>query len=239
MSILSLEGVGKRFAGLRVIDGISFEVTERSITSIVGPNGAGKSTLFNIISGYLKPTEGRVAFRGETITGLAPYHICRRGIARAFQISKPFPELSLRENVLVAANFGRAGERDVDTVTHQALDICNLRPVAAQQARTLSIGNLRRLEIARAIAARPLLLLADEPCAGLNDTETRELSEVLLRIRDSGITVLLVEHDLKAVRSVSDRVIVIEAGRQIADGTADEVFADQAVIDAYLGVPMT
>jgi len=239
MTILSLEGVGKRFAGLRVIDGISFEVTERSITSIVGPNGAGKSTLFNIISGYLKPTEGRVAFRGETITGLAPYHICRRGIARAFQISKPFPELSLRENVLVAANFGRAGERDVDTVTHQALDICNLRPVAAQQARTLSIGNLRRLEIARAIAARPLLLLADEPCAGLNDTETRELSEVLLRIRDSGITVLLVEHDLKAVRSVSDRVIVIEAGRQIADGTADEVFADQAVIDAYLGVPMT
>jgi ABC-type branched-subunit amino acid transport system ATPase component len=239
MSILSLEGVGKRFAGLRVIDGISFEVTERSITSIVGPNGAGKSTLFNIISGYLKPTEGRVAFRGETITGLAPYHICRRGIARAFQISKPFPELSLRENVLVAANFGRAGERDVDTVTRQALDICNLRPVAAQQARTLSIGNLRRLEIARAIAARPLLLLADEPCAGLNDTETRELSEVLLRIRDSGITVLLVEHDLKAVRSVSDRVIVIEAGRQIADGTADEVFADQAVIDAYLGVPMT
>lgn len=235
MTILSIEGLTKQFKGLRAMSDVSFSVDERSITSIVGPNGAGKSTLFNMISGYLKPTSGLVVFQGKDITGVIPYHICRQGIARAFQISKPFPELSVRENVLVAASFGRAGERDPDETAERAIDLCHLSPLREQEAGSLSIGNLRRLELARAIAARPILLLADEPCAGLNDTETRELTEVISGIRDSGVTVLLVEHDIKAVRRVSDRVIVIEAGQKIADGSANEVFSNQLVIDAYLG----
>lgn len=235
MSLLKVDALTKQFKGLRAIDDVSFTVEPQSITSIVGPNGAGKSTLFNMISGYLKPSAGTVEFDGHDITGKPPYRICRQGIARAFQISKPFPELSVRENVLVAASFGRLGERDPMATTVRSIEICHLASWADQEARALSIGNLRRLELARAIAARPLLLLADEPCAGLNEKETRELTDVLSTIREAGVTVLLVEHDIKAVRRVSDRVIVIEAGRKIAEGGAAEVFADQAVIDAYLG----
>lgn len=235
MTLLVIEALTKQFKGLRAIENVSFTVERQSITSIVGPNGAGKSTLFNMISGYIKPTAGKILFDGRDITGAVPYRICRQGIARAFQISKPFPELTVRENVFVAASFGRLGERDPLATTAQAIEICYLTAWMNQPAGTLSIGNLRRLELARAIAARPILLLADEPCAGLNDTETRELTDVLSKIRESGVTVLLVEHDIKAVRRVSDRVIVIEAGRKIADGAAADVFADQAVIDAYLG----
>jgi ABC-type branched-subunit amino acid transport system ATPase component len=239
MTILAVEGLTKQFKGLRAIQDLSFAVEARSITSIVGPNGAGKSTLFNMISGYLRPTAGRILFEGREITGRAPHLVCGMGIARAFQIAKPFPELSVEKNVLVAATFGRLGPRDPQATTDRAIDICHLTAWRHQPASALSIGNLRRLELARSIAARPTLLLADEPCAGLNETETREVIGVLSTIRDTGVTVLLVEHDIKAVRRASDRVIVIEAGRKIADGTANEVFSDQVVIDAYLGTAAT
>ncbi|MBS0224025.1 MAG: ABC transporter ATP-binding protein [Proteobacteria bacterium] len=235
MTILSIEGLTRQFKGLRAIQDLSFAVESKSITSIVGPNGAGKSTLFNMISGYLKPTAGHILFEGREITGKAPHLVCGMGIARAFQIAKPFPELSVEKNVLVAATFGRLGPRDRQATTEHAIEVCHLAEWRHQPASALSIGNLRRLELARAIAARPTLLLADEPCAGLNETETREVIDVLSTIRKSGVTVLLVEHDIKVVRRVSDRVIVIEAGRKIADGTASQVFSEQAVIDAYLG----
>jgi len=235
MTILQVEGLTKQFKGLRAIQDLSFAVERQSITSIVGPNGAGKSTLFNMVSGYLKPTVGRILLDGRDITGKAPYVVCQLGVARAFQIAKPFPELSVEKNILVAASFGRSGPRDPAATTGHAIEICHLGAWRHQPASELSIGNLRRLELARAIAARPVLLLADEPCAGLNETETREVIDVLSTIRESGVTVLLVEHDIKAVRRVSDRVIVVEAGRKIADGTASQVFSDQAVIDAYLG----
>jgi branched-chain amino acid transport system ATP-binding protein len=235
VTILEVEGLTKQFKGLRAIQDLSFAVERQSITSIVGPNGAGKSTLFNMVSGYLKPTAGRIVFENHDITGKAPYLVCRLGVARAFQIAKPFPELSVEKNVLVAATFGRSGPRDPLATTERAIEICHLAAWRRQPASALSIGNLRRLELARAIAARPVLLLADEPCAGLNETETREVIDVLATIRESGVTVLLVEHDIKAVRRASDRVIVIEAGRKIADGSASQVFSDQAVIDAYLG----
>jgi ABC-type branched-subunit amino acid transport system ATPase component len=238
VNILRVEKLTKQFKGLCAIQDLSFEVASRSITSIVGPNGAGKSTLFNMVSGYVMPTAGRIVFDGEDITGKAPYLVCRAGVARAFQIAKPFPELSVEKNVMVAATFGRSGPRDPMATTAKAIEICNLADLRYRPASTLSIGNLRRLELARAIAARPKLLLADEPCAGLNESETRKLVGVLATIRQSGVTVLLVEHDIKAVRQVSDRVIVIEAGRKIADGTAGEVFAQQAVIDAYLGTAL-
>jgi ABC-type branched-subunit amino acid transport system ATPase component len=235
VTILEIEGLTKQFKGLRAIHDLSFSVTRESITSIVGPNGAGKSTLFNMVSGYLRPTAGRIRFDGREITGTTPFRVCQMGIARAFQIAKPFPELSVEKNVLVAASFGRSGPRDPSATTERAIEICHLSAWRQQPAAALSIGNLRRLELARAIAARPLLLLADEPCAGLNEIETGEMTDVLSTIRSAGVTVLLVEHDIKAVRRVSDRVIVIEAGRKIADGTASQVFSDQAVIDAYLG----
>ena len=233
MNILTVEALTKSFKGLRAISDVTFSVEEETITSIVGPNGAGKSTLFNMISGYLKPTSGKIEFKEQDITNQVPYRVCRLGIARAFQISNP--ELSVRDNVHVASSFGRAGERDPIATTTHALDICQLTSLQDELAGSLSIGNLRRLELARAIAARPVILLADEPCAGLNSTETRDLTNVLLQIRKAGITVLLVEHDIKAVRRVSDRVIVIEAGQKIADGKAADVFTNQAVIDAYLG----
>ena len=235
MTLLAVNRLCKTFRGLRAIDDVSFDIAQGSITSIVGPNGAGKSTLFNMISGYLKPTAGDVQLAGERITGMAPYVIAGRGIARAFQIAKPFPALSVERNVMVAALFGRTGERDVDATVDRAIATCRReawRPVAAS---TRSIGNLRRLELARAIAARPLLLLADEPCAGLNETETREVTDAIAGIRQQGMTVLLVEHDIRAVRKISDRVIVLEAGRKIAEGTAEDVFSRQDVIDAYLG----
>jgi branched-chain amino acid transport system ATP-binding protein len=235
MTILEVEGLTKQFKGLRAIQDLSFTVERQSVTSIVGPNGAGKSTLFNMVSGYLRPTAGRILLDGRDITGKAPHLVCRMGVARAFQIAKPFPELSVEKNILVAATFGRSGPRDPAVTTDRAIEICHLLAWRHQPAAELSIGNLRRLELARAIAARPVLLLADEPCAGLNETETREVIDVLSTIRASGVTVLLVEHDIKAVRRVSDRVIVVEAGRKIADGNPSAVFSDQAVIDAYLG----
>ena len=235
MTLLAVNRLCKTFRGLRAIDDVSFDIPQGSITSIVGPNGAGKSTLFNMISGYLKPTAGDAKLAGERITGMPPYVIAGRGIARAFQIAKPFPALSVERNVMVAALFGRTGPRDVDATVDRAITTCRLEAWRHVAASTLSIGNLRRLELARAIAARPLLLLADEPCAGLNETETREVTDAIAEIRRQGMTVLLVEHDIRAVRRISDRVIVLEAGRKIAEGTAEDVFSRQDVIDAYLG----
>ncbi len=235
MTLLAVDGLTKAFRGLKAIDGVSFEIEAGSITSIIGPNGAGKSTLFNMISGYLEPTAGEIHLDGERITGQAPHRIAERGVARAFQIAKPFPELSVERNVMVAALFGRRGPRNVDETVDRAISICRLDPWRHAPASTLSIGNLRRLELARAIAARPLLLLADEPCAGLNETETHEITDALSSIRSQGMTILLVEHDIRAVRRISDHLIVIEAGRKIAEGGADEVLCRQEVIDAYLG----
>lgn len=216
-AILSVRKLTKHFRGLRAMSDVSFEIEEGTITSIVGPNGAGKSTLFNMITGYLSPTTGEIEFLGRSLLGLAPYQICQGGVARAFQIAKPFPELTVEENIWVAAEFGASGPRDPATVVDHALSTCRLDPLRRARADSLSVGDLRRLELARAIAARPRLLLADEPCAGLNDTETRNVADVLAHIRSTGVTVLFVEHDMNAVRRISSRVIVIEAGRKIAE----------------------
>jgi len=237
VSILAVEHLSKNFRGLAAIADVSFAIEAGSITSIIGPNGAGKSKLFNLVTGYLEPSAGEIAFQGKRITGMATNRIAERGVARAFQIARPFRELSVSENVRIGALFGKAGPRDVAATTQRGMELAAIAHLAEQPASALTVGQLRHLEVARAIATRADLLLADEPCAGLNPTETAAMIEVLRKIRSNVVTVVLVEHDMPSVMEVSDRILVLDAGRLIADGAPREVANNPKVIAAYLGTP--
>jgi ABC-type branched-subunit amino acid transport system ATPase component len=235
--ILQVQGLCKKFRGLDAISDVSFGIEAGTITSIIGPNGAGKSTLFNLITGYLPVTAGRVLFRERLITGMATNKIAALGVARAFQIAKPFRDLSVFENVRIGALFGKSGKRDVAACVTHAMTQAGIAHLAEQPASTLTVGQLRHLEVARAIATRADLLLADEPCAGLNPSETAAMIGVLRQVRAGGVTVVLVEHDMPSVMEVSDRLLVLDAGRLIADGPPAEVARQERVIAAYLGTP--
>lgn len=239
VSLLALERVTVRFGGLLAVDGASFELGEGQILGLIGPNGAGKTTLFNAINGVHRPRAGRIVFSGEDITGLPPYRVARRGIARAHQIVRPLNDLSVIANVTVGACFGRErlGLAEARRVAEEVLGSLGLADKTEELASKLNVAQKKRLELARALAARPRLLLADEVLAGLNPQEVSDMLAHFRRIRGEGVSVIMIEHLMHAVMNVSDRVVVLDSGRKIAEGPPEEVANDPAVISAYLGDP--
>jgi branched-chain amino acid transport system ATP-binding protein len=251
MTILAADGLAISFGGVRAVDGVSFSVAANAVFSIIGPNGAGKTTLFNLISGLYVPEHGRVHLAGEDVTACAPEELARRGLSRTFQNLQIFFRMTALENVMVGRHrhestgliadllhlpaVGRQN-RATQQAAAAALDRVGLASAADRPAGSLSYGGLKRLEIARALASEPKLLLLDEPAAGCNPVETSELEAIIRGIVRDGVTVVLVEHDMRLVMNISDRIHVLANGRTLAEGTATEVRADPAVIEAYLGV---
>ena len=237
--ILRIENVSKTFGGLQALHNVSFDLPEGQILGLIGPNGAGKTTLFNTINGVFPPSHGKVIFRDEDITGMRPYHIARKGLARTHQIVKPLNEMTVRENVMVGACFGRNGEslNDADRTAEEVIEFLGLTQRAKQIAASLNVAQKKRLEMARALASRPYLLLLDEVLAGLNPSEIDTMVDIVRRIRERNITIIMIEHVMHAIMSVSDRIIVLDYGEQISEGTPNEIAKDDRVIEAYLGDP--
>jgi branched-chain amino acid transport system ATP-binding protein len=254
-ALLELQEVSLHFGGLRVIDGLSLHVDEREIVSVIGPNGAGKTTLFNLITGVYRPDEGDILLDGESIVGLSPHVIARRGVARTFQTLRLFLNMTVKENVMAAAYaHTRAGvlrsivrtpgmrreEREIEQLAEERLGFFGDRLMGYrwdQPAYSLSYANRRRLEIARATALKPRILLLDEPAAGMNPAETHEITELIGKLRDEGgYTILVIEHDMHVVEGISDRVIALDHGEKIAEGSFDAVATDPRVVEAYLGL---
>lgn len=235
-----LEGRGllKHFGGLTALQNVDFHIEKGEIFSLIGPNGAGKTTLFNLVAGVYKPDKGEIRFNGEDITSLRPDQICQKGIARTFQITKPFLNLSVLENVTVGAYFGisrKGGLKEAQTKAQEAIEKAGLKGKMTTLAENLTLVERKRLELARALATQPAALLLDEVIAGLNPTETLEMVRTILDIRASGITVFMIEHVIKAVIKVSDRIMVLHYGKKIAEGTPREIIHNPEVIRAYLG----
>jgi len=233
--LLEVKGLTKKFAGLRAVHNVDFVVQKGKILGLIGPNGAGKTTIFNMISGSLKPNEGRIFFKEHDITGLSPPRICLRGIARTFQIVKPLPRLTVLENVMVGA-FSKV--KDPKKARERALEILEFTeqlPKKDVKASSLTLGEWKKLEVSRALATNPELLLLDECMAGLNIKEISDAIHLIGKIRERGVTLIVIEHVMKAIMSISDRIVVLNHGEKIMEGTPEQVANDQQVIKAYLG----
>ena len=234
-AMLEVAGVSKNFSGLRAVADVSFTVPEGAIFAVIGPNGAGKTTMFNLIAGLFAPNTGTIAFQGQRIDGLTPDEVCRRGIGRTFQIVRPFPALTVEDNVMVGALLRHADPRQAMQRAHDVLRRLDLYDKRLQLGGSLTLPDRKRLEVARALATEPKLLLLDEVMAGLRPTETDRIVDILKELNAGGLTILLIEHVMRAVMSLATRVLVLHHGAAIAEGTPAEVVRDPAVVQSYLG----
>ena len=250
MALLKVENLEKAFGGVLAISDLSFEVPEGLVYAVIGPNGAGKTTLFNMLCGIYTPSDGDVQFQGQTLVGKQTHQVAALGMSRTFQNLQVFFNMSVLENVMVGCHLRSsmglyraavrwpgviAEEKRIRNWSMEALEFCSLDHLANRESSALPYGELKRMEIARAMATKPKMLLMDEPAAGLNDTETKEMRDLIGRIRDSGVTVLLVEHNMGLVMGISDTVLVLDYGSRLAEGTPNEVQNDPQVVAAYLG----
>jgi len=235
MSLLSVHDLSKDFGGLHAVSHLCFSVEGGEILGLIGPNGAGKTTVFNLITGFLSPTAGQIRLNGTSLVGLKPHSVAKHGVARTFQIVRPFRKLCVKENVTLAAFMRLPVRCHAETEAVRVLDQVGLSAKLESPAADLTLAEQKRLEMARALATGPRLLLLDEPMGGLNPTEVEAASALVMRIRDTGVTVILVEHVMRAIMRISDRVVVIHHGEKIADGSPDQVVRNPEVIAAYLG----
>jgi branched-chain amino acid transport system ATP-binding protein len=236
VALLEVRGVSKAFRGLRAVQDVSFDVAEGAIAAMIGPNGAGKTTCFNVVAGVFRPDAGEVSLGGRRITGFRAHEVCRAGIGRTFQVVKPFPQMTVLDNVVVGALNAVARVTEAQREARRVLELLHLDGKSGALAASLTLPERKRLEVARAMATRPRLLLLDEVMAGLRPTEVDELVGVFRRInRETGLTILLIEHVMRAVMALAARVVVLNHGEKICDGTPEAVVRDPAVLECYLG----
>jgi branched-chain amino acid transport system ATP-binding protein len=235
MAILEIRHVSKFFGGLAANSDVSFEVPEGSIMGLIGPNGAGKTTLFNCITGYYPPSKGEIVFNGRTMNGLKPDSVCRLGMVRTWQKVRPLTNLPVLDNVMVGALCRTKSVRQARAIALEQLEVVHLGQKAGLLAGALPIGERKRLEVARVLATQPKLLLFDEVMGGLNPAESEEIIQLILEIRRQGITQVVIEHDMKAIMRMSDRIVVLNSGEKLAEGSPQEVVSNPEVIEAYLG----
>lgn len=235
MSLLQVTGLTRRFGGLMAVNQLDFAVETGEIVGLIGPNGAGKTTVFSLLTGFLRPDSGAIVFDGMPLVRLSPHRICLRGMVRTFQNLKPFPRLTIRENVMVGAMARTADRKLSARYVDEALELMGLTDMADRMPNELPIGHLKLLEMAKALATQPRLLLLDEPYAGLTSAEGAHFGDVLQRIRNGGVTICLIEHVMRFVMAICNRIVVLHHGVKIAEGEAAAVASDPAVIKAYLG----